>query len=158
MRARCADKSDPVALPGPAAYSTAFRGLPGSAPAPGARETAPGVLSGSGFDPQQWGPGAWNLIHLSAAGYPENPTPEIRSQYIAFFRSLQYVLPCNGCRQGYAHLIAGPVRLTPAVFADRLSLFRWTVELHNAVNAKLNKETYPDWFAWYRHYDRMRAG
>ena len=97
------------------------------------------------------------MIHLTAASYPENPSDEVRRSHEMFFRSLQHVLPCAGCRKGYAYLIEGPVRLTRAVFDDRLALFRWTVELHNAVNAKLGKETYPDWFAWYRHYDRLRT-
>jgi hypothetical protein len=105
-----------------------------------------------------WGPAAWRLIHLAAAAYPENPTKEIRRQYELFFRALEHVLPCAGCRAGYRQLIDGAVPLTKAVFANRLSLFEWTVQLHNAVNAKLGKEVRPDWMAWYRHYDRMRAG
>lgn len=149
--------------PGPAAYATAFQdGVPGARRyRPAAREIAYGrreaQMSQAGFDPKLWGPSAWRLMHLVAATYPERPTTETKRQYESFFRSLEQVLPCAGCREGYSYLINGPVALTPAVLADRVALFRWTVEVHNAVNAKLGKEVLPDWMTWYRHYDRMRS-
>ena len=143
-----------------ASFADAFQ-MPSSARPQATPRTVPGgrqVLSESGFPPDVWGPSAWTLMHLVAASYPENPSEEAKRQYAAFFKSLQHVLPCGGCRQGLQYLMAGPHRLTSSVMADRLSLFRWTVDVHNAVNAKTGKPQRTDHMAWYRHYDQMRAG
>ncbi len=114
-------------------------------------------LSESGFPPDTWGPSLWLLIHTVAATYPVDPTPEAQRQFAAFYTSLQYVIPCGGCRKGYASLINGTHRLTPEVLADRLSLFKWTVDVHNAVNAKVGKPVNSDHLMWYKRYDAMRA-
>ena len=65
----------------------------------------------------------------------------------------------RGCQRGYEILTraSGAVRLTPAVVKDQVTLFQWTVRLHNAVNAKLHKPVDPDWGRWYRLYDGARG-
>ncbi len=113
----------------------------------------------SGFSPETWGPSMWFMVHLIAATYPINPTQHDKSNAAAFFKSLQHVLPCGGCRRGYEIILQTEnTRLTPEVFASRASLFKWTVDVHNRVNAKLGKPVDPDWRAWYRQYDRLRSG
>lgn len=103
-----------------------------------------------------WGPHAWKMIHLVAASYPVPATSDDKRAYDAFFRSLGDVLPCPGCRKGYAQLIRDTVPLRSNVFSDRMSLFKWTVDLHNAVNAKLGKPIDRDVVGWYLRYDAMR--
>lgn len=113
----------------------------------------------SGFSPETWGPSMWFMVHLIAATYPVNPTPQDKANVAAFFQSLQHVLPCGGCRRGYEIILTSePTRLTPHVFATRASLFKWTVDVHNRVNAKLGKPVDSDWKAWYRQYDALRSG
>ena len=141
----------------PATFNTAFRDVVIPNFSNENREMYPGIMPTAGFPPDVWGPSAWKLIHLAAAAFPENPTNDVRARYAAFFGSLEYVLPCGGCRMGYRALLNGSLKLSPEVLADRLSLFRWTVELHNAVNVKLGKQVSTDWFAWYRYYDGLRA-
>lgn len=110
-----------------------------------------------GFAPEAWGPSMWFLVHLIAATYPTNPTSHDRTKYANFYSSLQDVLPCEGCRRGYvAILTTEPTRLTPRIFSSREALFKWTVDVHNRVNAKLGKEVHTDWRAWYREYNRLR--
>jgi FAD-linked sulfhydryl oxidase len=116
-------------------------------------------LSDNGFAPSFWGPGMWQVIHFTAATFPSTPTAKDRRGFRAFFESLRHVLPCPGCRAGYESLISsGRLKLTDAVFRDRLTLFRWTTELHDAVNAKLGKPTGVDWRRWYAYYDQARSG
>ena len=112
----------------------------------------------NGFSPELWGPSMWFLIHLIAATYPVAPTSQDKANFATFFHSLQYVLPCMGCRKGYNIIISTePTRLTPRVFANRQSLFKWTVEVHDRVNKKLNKKVQGDWRQWYNQYDKFRG-
>ena len=46
------------------------------------------------------------------------------------------VLPCNDCRKHYKEMIKD----NPPVLVDRNSIFKWTVDIHNKVNTRLNKK------------------
>lgn len=113
-----------------------------------------------GFPPETWGPSFWKSIHFAAAAYPLRPSAAERAAMMDFLKSLRYVLPCPGCRAGYAQIIAraGPTRLTPGVVADRAALFAWTCAVHDAVSDKLGKPRRRTAAAWYQAYDRLRAG
>lgn len=112
----------------------------------------------AGFPPQTWGPGVWFLLHTSALSYPQKPTDADKRHYLAFLTSLQHVLPCEGCRKGYAAIVSsGPFKLTRAVVADRWSLFKWTVAVHNVVNAKVGKPVNCDWVFWYQKYSKAAS-
>lgn len=88
--------------------------------------------------PPLWGPCMWRTIHYVAMGYPQAPSVYEREMYRSFYVSLGQVMPCMTCAQGYQELVgvAGG-GLDAALDSGRL--FEWTVELHNAVNAKLDK-------------------
>ena len=110
-----------------------------------------------GFPPEVWGPSMWFLMHLVAATFPLSPTSNDKARYTDFFTSLQAVLPCEGCRRGYnAILTTDPTRLTPRVLSSREALFKWTVDVHNRVNAKLGKPVQPDWQGWFAEYNKLR--
>ena len=82
-----------------------------------------------------WGPAAWLFIHSVALCYPPKPTSTDMINYKNFFTSLKNVLPCKICRKNYnEHLTVRPIRLD-----SRLSLFHWTIDIHNEVNKKENK-------------------
>jgi hypothetical protein len=118
---------------------------------------APNLTNPNGYDPTVWGPHMWFVFHLAAATYPDPPSAADKANYQAFYGSLQNVLPCPGCREGYKVIISSePTKLGSRVFASRASLFKWTVDVHNRVNAKLGKPMYDDWQAWYREYDKLR--
>ena len=119
--------------------------------------TRKALANPNGFSPEVWGPSMWFMMHLAAATFPETPTPTDRAQYAAFFQSLQHVLPCFGCRKGYETIInSDPTKLTARTFTSRAALFKWTVDVHNRVSAKLGKPVQSDWVAWYREYDKLR--
>jgi len=113
-------------------------------------------LSDAGFPPTSWGSHAWTMVHLAAAAYPPQPTLSDKAAYRAFYESLQHVLPCPGCREGYTRILKELVPLTDSALADRMALFKWTVDVHNAVNAKLGKRVDNDVLRWYVMYNAMR--
>lgn len=124
---------------------------------PPARKTTVQEVEPSGYSPNVWGPHMWFVFHLVAATYPSSPTSEQKSNYAAFYKSLQHVLPCPGCRMGYQTIInSEPTKISTRTFGSRESLFKWTVDVHNRVNAKLSKPVFADWQAWYREYDKLR--
>jgi hypothetical protein len=79
-------------------------------------------------------------IHIIALAYPHQPTYSEKKAAKDFFEGLAHLLPCPTCREHYKqHITALP--LTP--YLDRRDdLFKWTVELHNAVNKSLGKPTW----------------
>ncbi|NDB86015.1 MAG: hypothetical protein EB127_25435 [Alphaproteobacteria bacterium] len=87
--------------------------------------------------PEVWGPIFWHTIHITALGYPSNPTYGHKKAAKEFYESLVFLIPCPVCRQHYeTHLQKNP--LTPHL-DRRDDLFRWTVNLHNEVNTTLGK-------------------
>lgn len=113
-----------------------------------------------GFPTSVWGPCMWKLMHVMAANYPLEYDPVRAQGYYQFFESLKQTLPCKECRAGYTQFITAegsPLKLRPELFANRETLFQWTVDLHDAVNAKLHKRV-PTCQNWYPRYDRLRSG
>lgn len=104
-----------------------------------------------GFDPKMWGPGVWFMLHLAALRYPDAPTTEDKKRFGAFVRSLQYVLPCDGCCLGFQQILR-TTNFGPTVLTNRDSLFKWTVDAHNMVNAKTGKPVREDWKVWMKKY------
>jgi hypothetical protein len=89
--------------------------------------------------PSVWGPFFWHTIHLSALGYSVAPTlPEKRAAK-EFYESLQYMIPCPICKTHYAEFLK-KFPITPSL-DNRTDLFRWTVQVHNAVNESLGKRS-----------------
>lgn len=95
--------------------------------------------------PEIWGHAFWKTIHAVALGYSEGPPerlacPDVRAGYLAWFKSLAHVLPCDMCRVNYKD------HLADADFINTLArsleedappgaLFEWTIQLRNRVQA-----------------------
>lgn len=84
-----------------------------------------------------WGPPMWISIHLVALGYPKNPSYADKKAAKDFFESLQFLLPCELCRNHYKENLK-KFPITPHL-DRRDDLFKYTVMLHNEVNKMLNK-------------------
>lgn len=107
------------------------------------------------MDPATWGPTVWGAAHAIAYAFPEHPTDEERSMYLAYFSSLGNVLPCVQCRDNWKHALeASP--LTDAVVENKNSLCRWLFEMHNVVNKSLGKESY-SWIAFIHRYPNVAS-
>ena len=51
--------------------------------------------------PHVWGPHGWKFMHAVALAYPENPSAEEKKAAFQFFSSLEYMLPCESCKQNF---------------------------------------------------------
>ena len=87
------------------------------------------------MSPKIWGRQGWHFIHCVAMSYPQNPTDQDKHNYTAFFRSLQNVLPCPSCAENFR----AKMEKYPPSLENPQSLFKWTVDMHNFVNAENGK-------------------
>jgi len=97
------------------------------------------------MDSNIWGPSAWLFLHSIAYNYPDNPSYTDKINYGNFYNHIQYTLPCNLCKSGYAELL----KTKPVEFSldSKETLVQWMIDIHNEVNKKLNKPS--------RGYDDM---
>jgi len=103
------------------------------------------------FNPEIWGPSVWLMIHLAALRYPNNPTAADKKHFLAFYNSIPFILPCNGCCVGFSKILeitkfgAKDLKNTDALFA-------WTVKAHSLVNIKTGKAPRDDPGFWKGQY------
>ncbi len=87
-----------------------------------------------------WGPPMWHALHTISFNYPVNPSLEQKKNYLAFFKSLQHVLPCRHCRENYKKNIQ-KIRLNINTMKNRQSLSLWLFKLHEEINKNLGKKS-----------------
>lgn len=93
------------------------------------------------MDPKVWGRYIWTSIHIVALGYPDNPSNIDKQNYKNFYTNIWTVLPCQTCADNYQrHLQELPI---DEHLSDNMSLFKWTVDLHNIVNKELGQRQIP---------------
>lgn len=90
----------------------------------------------------KWGSSGWTFLHSVSFSYSERPTSQERRDMFVFLQSVGNVLPCKRCRAHYNSYVATHLRgsFSPAL-ADRESLSRFVVDLHNDVNLRLQRPT-----------------
>jgi len=87
------------------------------------------------LDPMLWGEWFWMSMYSVAYSYPSKPSSiEIRSAK-DYYSSLQYLLPCGECRDGYMKILR-QIRLSHYL-TSRNELLSWVNKVHNAVNTDL---------------------
>ena len=89
--------------------------------------------------PKFWGPKFWYTIHCIAFHYPNNPTEEEKKNAFNFFTSLSYLIPCSKCKIHYQSNLN--LEELKSSLDSTMSLFAYTVKLHNNVNILNNKPT-----------------
>ena len=88
----------------------------------------------------QWGPPAWYFLHAITLNYPKNPTYNDKMNYMNFFKSIGYVLPCPKCGMNYnKNIQENPI---DNHLNSREDLIQWLINIHNNVNIELNKPSY----------------
>lgn len=95
--------------------------------------TSGGNENARGLNPELWGPPVWRAFHYTAAGFPSQPSQSDRENYRQYFSKFPFVLPCEECKH---HAVALLARMPPVV-DSRDRMFEWTVNFHNAVNARI---------------------
>ena len=88
------------------------------------------------MEPKNWGKFGWGFIHNVALGYPEDLTYMQKEQYRKFFEVIGDVLPCLDCQDHYKEMIAD----YQPIMTNKETLFKWTVDIHNKVNERINKK------------------
>jgi hypothetical protein len=82
--------------------------------------------------PKEWGPMFWNFLHC----IPDELTRENTCKFIALFKKLSYVIPCNVCKKHYTdYYNENPLDKKFTI----LRLKKWVLGLHNSVSRKLGK-------------------
>ena len=82
-----------------------------------------------------WGPYLWCFIHTITISDGNNNL-EYNTHVKKILQSLVHIIPCPTCVQTYKeHLII----LNEKDLSRPMTLFYWSVDLHNLVNTKLNK-------------------
>lgn len=103
-----------------------------------------------------WGTKLWEFIHVltinshpNKISYNENAnvkhsqdvlknTIEQNNNIKYVLKNLTEIIPCNICKETYIQHLE---YLDNIDMSEQMSFFYWTVDLHNAVNAKLNIPT-----------------
>jgi hypothetical protein len=82
------------------------------------------------MDPEVWGSAGWRVLHRMAYYFRRRP----REEAVAFYSSLETVLPCPSCQAHFAaHLTALP-------FPPRAASFgKWMWAIHHRVNVMKKK-------------------
>jgi len=87
--------------------------------------------------PDVWGGPLWRAIHVVAMGYPSSPSGDVKQAYRQFYASLETVIPCAICAEGYTAIVRdNPI---DQALGNKEDLFNWTVLVHNKVSEKLGK-------------------
>ena len=86
--------------------------------------------------PGCWGPLQWMTLHQIARGYPRsNPTDAQRKAFVSYATSLAEIMPCSKCAQHWKLIAPTAEHATDS----RYTALKWTIDVHNAVNARLHK-------------------
>lgn len=114
--------------------------------------------SDMGFQTRIWS-FFWHILHMISLNYPVRPSAREKEQYLEFFKSLQWVLPCKSCRQSYGKFIRakGRTRLNLKTMESRESVARWMYNIHCAVSKRIGKRTPISFEGMCRRYEKFRA-
>ena len=91
------------------------------------------------LNPDIWGSHAWFFLESIVISYPDNPSEEMKKNYIDFFKSIGKILPCEICRIHFTEFIdKNP--LTNSIISSKKLLINWILDAHNNVNNINNKK------------------
>lgn len=103
-----------------------------------------------------WGPALWHVLHIMSFNYPIEPCEEDKHNYMKFIINLQYTLPCKYCRINLKkNLLELP--LTIDHMKNRESFSRYVYDLHELINAMLNKKSGLTYEMVRERYEHFRA-
>jgi mitochondrial FAD-linked sulfhydryl oxidase len=82
---------------------------------------------------------SWVLLHSIAAYYPDSPSTEDRTRAKQFVEAIGHFYPCTHCAEAFRE----DLKTTPPKVESRADFSVWMCNMHNKVNAKLDKPTFP---------------
>jgi len=110
------------------------------------------------LNPKIWGPHTWFFLDSIVLSLPNKLNNEQQNIYKNFFTSLQYVLPCQGCRNHYAtNLKKFP--LTDQILSNKENMIKWLLNIHNSI--RIENKSIPisikNFFEYYyKQYDEKQ--
>ena len=110
--------------------------------------------SNDGMLTSVWGPSAWHFLHTMSFNYPVHPSKHDKNYYRIFVLNLQNVLPCGKCRKNLCKNF-NRLPLTMKHMTSRDTFSKYIYDLHELVNAMLNKKSglsYDDVRERYEHF------
>ena len=100
-------------------------------------KTAYELLTVDASGPSCWGPVQWAALHQMLRGYPrEAASTEKQEALKAYVNGLAGLIPCNACAQHWKTFAA------TVQTENRHDALKWSIDAHNAVNARLGKRVY----------------
>ena len=88
----------------------------------------------------EWGPGAWNTLHVFAHSAPKELTREEMQKFAWFLNTFAEYLPCPRCRRHFQEFLDR--RVTDETLHTRSSIVKLLNDAHNEVNARTGKRLY----------------
>jgi hypothetical protein len=95
------------------------------------------------FEPNAWGPLAWQYLHVIAFSYPVNPTDVHRKVYETFLRSFGKTLPCKECRENFGSYLNSKHFDARVDLKNCDAFAKFVFRVHNHVNLRLGKKVIP---------------
>uniref|UniRef100_A0A7S3K308 Sulfhydryl oxidase n=1 Tax=Aureoumbra lagunensis TaxID=44058 RepID=A0A7S3K308_9STRA len=89
-------------------------------------------------DRDELGRSTWNLLHTTAAYYPEKATEGEQTQANNLIQGLAANYPCEHCAADFREAI----QEHPPTLGSRTSFMLWLCKQHNFVNEKIGKPTF----------------
>jgi hypothetical protein len=114
--------------------------------------------SNNGLITKIWGVPGWEFLHCVTFGFPTDPSYQDKVNYLSFFTTIGFVLPCIHCRNSYQVFIKeGDTLLDINVVDSRESITKWLYKLHNRVNCKLDVDYNVSYEEICERYELFRA-
>ena len=86
-------------------------------------------------DREELGRSTWDLLHTTAAYYPEAPDEAAQRAAAGLIGGLAALYPCEHCAEDFR----ATVEASPPALGSRTALAVWLCRQHNLVNEKLGK-------------------
>lgn len=88
--------------------------------------------------PEVWGPHFWFVMRCVANDFPDKPTVNDKHHVKEFYGSLQYVLPCDKCRNNYKkHCAKFPI---DHWLENKMRLCKWVEIIYDETEKDIQKE------------------
>mgnify|MGYP006131651519 CR=1 FL=1 len=88
----------------------------------------------------EWGPGAWNTLHVFAHSAPNELDTGKMQRFAQFLNIFADYLPCPKCRRHFHDFLDR--RMTHDSLRTRSSIVKLLNDAHNEVNARTGKRMY----------------
>lgn len=109
-------------------------------------------------DPKVWGPKFWYSLHNSAAHYPMNASPLVRSRMKGRILAIPYEIPCPSCQGHASAFIESHKDQLDQIVSNRHALGKFYCDFHNKVNQRHGKRirTYDEVYNHYSGQEKMK--